>query len=236
MITGFTFLQNPVQNGYPFVEAILQIIPYIEEMIVVDMGSTDSTLKILRKFDIKLIEEKCTSDEAMEFQKHARNKVILHFYPNEIYSTLLIKEIKDLVCNYKVTNISALRIVVEQNFQRIKWYPHVVHRVFKRGNIERVNFTTNKTTLKRMHYVPDTIGYLWAFENCFKNNLWNMTENKIEPIKVVQKHFLKSPQVNIDKIIDAPHWGYTSTPLNIPSILRSHIGENYYWPYRNFGG
>jgi len=41
-VSGFTFGHNLVEGGYPLVEALLSVYPYVSEMVAVDIESTDN--------------------------------------------------------------------------------------------------------------------------------------------------------------------------------------------------
>lgn len=47
MITGINTIRNGVENGYPFVESILSVLPLVDEYFVNDGGSDDGTLQHL---------------------------------------------------------------------------------------------------------------------------------------------------------------------------------------------
>jgi len=47
MITGINMIRNGIENGYPFVESILSVLPLVDEYLMNDGGSTDGTLEVL---------------------------------------------------------------------------------------------------------------------------------------------------------------------------------------------
>ena len=57
MISGLMILKDGIELGYPFVEAITQVIPYVDEFVVVECGSSDKTMKILIKLVSKYIDK-----------------------------------------------------------------------------------------------------------------------------------------------------------------------------------
>lgn len=51
MITGINIFRNCIENGYPFVEAILSVYPLVDEFLLNDGGSTDGTLEALHRLE-----------------------------------------------------------------------------------------------------------------------------------------------------------------------------------------
>lgn len=56
---AFMIIKNGIKLGYPFVESIVSILPYVEEMTIVDGMSTDGTFEFLRKMREKNRKIKC---------------------------------------------------------------------------------------------------------------------------------------------------------------------------------
>ena len=238
MITGFTFTRNSVTKGEPFVEAILQVKPFVNEILVVDIESTDNTRDVLYDLGVTVITATNNPDRVFELHQRAKFENIIQFYPNEIYSIPLLKEIKTLIASCSIRDISVLRLVIEQNFQRIRWYPEFVHRVFRRGNVIKKGLSTNKEHLKRMVRIGPASDYLWACHYCFREN-WADQFSLEEDIctRLVPNHFIGDNHFNnITNVCKAPHWKYKSTPFRIPTILNKHVGVSKYNPYLNQGG
>ncbi len=58
-VSGFTFIRNGIKFDFPFVEAILSILPICDEMVVAVGNSQDDTLKLVQNIDspkIRIIE------------------------------------------------------------------------------------------------------------------------------------------------------------------------------------
>ena len=51
MITAINTIRNGIVNGYPLVEAILSVLPLVDEYLVNDGGSTDGTLEVLKRME-----------------------------------------------------------------------------------------------------------------------------------------------------------------------------------------
>lgn len=55
MISGLMVLKNGLDLGYPFVEAITQVIDSVDEFVIIECGSTDKTMDILDRLVMKYI-------------------------------------------------------------------------------------------------------------------------------------------------------------------------------------
>ncbi|MFZ1322662.1 MAG: glycosyltransferase family 2 protein [Ignavibacteria bacterium] len=155
-ISGFTIVRNGELYAYPYVEAILSILPICDEMIINVGKSDDDTLEIIRSIDhkkIKIFEsdwdmslkggevlsvetnkalEKCTGDWCFYIQ----GDEVLHekYYDN-------VKE--SMVLNLNKHNIEGLRFwykhfygsydYVQDNYR--KWYIREVRIIRKKDNI-----------------------------------------------------------------------------------------------------
>ncbi len=226
MITAFCFTHNSITKGEPIVESITQIESYVNQVLVVDMESTDITRDVLRNLNVDILTSTNNVNQAFMLHEQAKFDQILLFYPNEIYDILLLDEIKDLLSIGGIRDISVLKLVIEQNFQRIRWYPEPVHRVFKKGTVELKDNTTNKTHLKRLVHIDDNKGYLWSCQNCFLDNVLN---NKVD--RLVPAHFIKDNHFDEQRIKTSIHWRKKNTPIKIPNILKPLVGKRIYTPY-----
>ncbi len=155
-ISGFTFVHNAIESGYPIVEAILAVYPYVDEIVIVDMQSTDGTRELLESFANLYYDRESDFDpdfdhcplrilngfwgnEAGETLRQAHSKhvecsgdIILHFEADEVYDDRLVNKICRGIRYGDMEDIAVYRLQLEQNFQRCRWYPELVHRVFPR--------------------------------------------------------------------------------------------------------
>lgn len=240
MISGFTFIHNAIEAGYPIVQAIQAVIPYVDEMVVVDMQSTDGTRDVLQHLGVRILDMEWTCQAgktlalAHSMNVHCKGEVIIHFEGDEVFDEKVLHRITGLLRG-GIQDIAVYRLQVEQNFQRCRWYPEPVHRVFPRGSVRKVGHTTDRHS--QAYIVSPEYGFLWDVTNCFRDNwlrriknqseLWSETEK----YRMVPLHFLHGTELNREQacgLLESDHWTWTRTPLDLPDILLPLVGKTRY--------
>ena len=245
-ISGFTFVHNAIESGYPVFEAIQAVCDYVDEVVVVDMKSTDNTKELLfDKFfpDIRILDGKWgdqageTLKQAHSLYKKCSGDIILHFEADEVYDDRLLHTIITLIRN-GAEDVAVHRLQIEQNFQRCRWYPELVHRIFpKSSDTVKDGHTTNRFN-EAIPLHPEN-GFLWDITNCFRDNwlnrvrkqaeLWHGKDNYI----MVPIHMMRDCEVKtayITERLNEPHWTWEATPFDIPDILKPLVGMTKYEP------
>jgi glycosyltransferase involved in cell wall biosynthesis len=258
-ISGFTFIHNALDGGYPIVEAIQTVQPYVDEVVVVDCASTDGTRELLEKmitipiYDLphrnkatllRIIDGEW-GNQAGETLRQAHDKyiecegdVIVHFEADEIYDGSLIKSIISHV-RAGHTDLSVCRLQLEQNFQRCRWYPEPVHRVFPRlNNAKKKGHTTDQH--EKAFLLTEKNGYLWDITNCFRDNWMNRVQQQAELRNEGPNYLMVGHHCTWDVrlsendarrwVYNGKHWTWTHTPFNIPDILKPLVGMVKYEP------
>jgi glycosyltransferase involved in cell wall biosynthesis len=260
--SGFTFIHNALDGGYPIAEAIHAIQTYVDEVVVVDCASTDGTGELLERladtpiYDIfgrnktiplRIIGGKWGS-QAGETLRQAHSKyiecdgdVIVHFEADEVYSDRLIRSVVSYIKAGRPDDchLSVMRLQLEQNFQRCRWYPEPVHRIFPRlSGARKEGHTTDQH--ERSFLLTEKSGYLWDITNCFRDNWFNRVEAQAK-LRGEQPNYLMvghhcNWQVNLSendarqRVYSSKHWTWTRTPFNIPEILIPLVGQVKYEP------
>lgn len=237
--SGFTFIHNALEGGYPIVEAIKSVENYVDEMVVVDMSSADGTREVLEKLGVTILEMPWAHisgkvlDNAFELHTQCRNDFIIYFEADEVFDTNLLDRIYKTHKFSGHFNFGCHRIQLEQNFQRCRWYPEPVQRMFKKGTASKRGHTL--TTHEEAQIFPVELGMLWDITYCFRDQwiqrLKNNAEYRNEEItyRATPKHFCEGHSVdNIDAFLDEPQWTWTSTPFKIPPILKPLVGRTKY--------
>lgn len=262
--SAFTFVHNAIDSGYPIVEAIGAVHPYVDEVVVADCQSTDDTWKLLEKLSETCLEngpvidgvKSCncppikiiggywgtkageTLKQAHRLYKKCSGDIIIHFEADEVYDDSLIQRIVSCIqAGYE--DIAVFRLQLEQNFQRCRWYPEPVHRVFPRkSDTHKEGHTTNRHE-QAFQLMPKN-GYLWDITNCFRDN-WFERVKKQAQLRQSEPQYLLTPLHILHKsefsetaaqqlVKYGRHWIYTNTPFNIPEILKPLVGVTKYEP------
>jgi glycosyltransferase involved in cell wall biosynthesis len=200
-ISGFTFIHNALEGGYPIVEAIRAVERCVDEIVIVDMQSTDGTREILERLDEPFVNKSGmvfsrtaefkiinghwgnqageTLRQAHKLYRQCSGDVIIHFEGDEVYETELLDNIIYLI-KQGIYDIAVHRIQLEQNFQRCRWYPgDPVHRVFPRTSHTRKEGHTTTRHDQATVLGPEN-GYLWDITNCFRDNWMNRVKKQAE--------------------------------------------------------
>lgn len=243
LISGFTFIHNAIDGGLPIVEAIRAVQPYVDEVVVVDMQSTDRTREVLEWLEVRIVDGRWggeageTLREAHSQHKKCKGDVIVHFEADEVFDDGLIEKVKANVLS-GITDIAVYRLQIEQNFQRVRWYPEVVHRVFpNHSGTFKDGHTTNRHGLAHIMSVEN--GFLWDCTNIFRDNWFKRVKTQAElwgeepQYRVVPLHCLHEVELTEGQVklrLEDNHWTWRKTPLNIPDILKPLLGMTKYEP------
>jgi len=250
-ISGFTFVHNAIDSGYPIVEAIMAVQPYVNDMFVVDMQSTDDTREVLEKLKAKskLIQKSITildgewGNQAGETLRQAHSKyiecsgdVIVHFEADEVFDDRLIEKIRAKI-KHGYHSLTVYRLQIEANFQRCRWYPEPVHRVFPRLSGSKKDGHTTDQHHGAYTLMPKN-GYVWDITNCFRDNWTNRVIKQAE-LRDTEPQYIATPlhilheaeltRVGAEKWLrDSDFWHWSTTPFDIPKVLKPLVGMTKY--------
>ena len=126
-------------------ESLHQLLPLCDEVLIMDLGSTDGTLEALQDIayhnpKVKLIPGEFSYTDAGVFASLANdlmalcsNDRVLYWQSDEIWHEDLVQLMRQRFDNGEF-DLSFWRIQYRDNFQKVKWFPHLVHRAGIRGN------------------------------------------------------------------------------------------------------
>lgn len=233
-LSAFTFGYNLIDGGYPIVQAVEAIRPYVDEVLAVDCRSTDDTRRILQATCHTVIdgpkwEGRDIQHQVFELHRQCIGDIIIMFEADEVYDESLLSEIHWAI-EKGYTDIGVYRIQIEQNFQRVREYPIPVYRVFPKGGGNYQNHPTHCPD--GVYVLPPTAGYLWDCSACFRDN-WRMRQANQAKVWgtshqfAVASHFAYQNEITSD-FFNQPHWEFKSTPLAIPIVLQPLLGVTKY--------
>jgi len=270
-LSACVFIRNTFDGAFCLFESMHQLLPLVNEFIIMDMGSTDGTLETLEAITktnpkIKLIEETGFSHQDASVFADIANDLIKNWcnYPNVLYYQadeiwhedlikLMIKKFDE-----GIFDLSFWRIQYCENFQKVKWFPHPVHRVGAKDNF---HFTGDGMNTDRVFGTEMcstyNMGWFTRWGEDFEDNPIALPTNEmildvsltggfLENIPERRKMhipFWNEDTVNIhmtakeDSMLlddwikiqrDNKNWYLQSTPFNIPEIMKWHLGRVRY--------
>jgi hypothetical protein len=243
-----------------------QLLPLCDEFIVMDLGSNDGTLEVLKEIEdnnpkVRLVHSTFYEQDAAIFAKLANDVIGMCSQPNVLYYQADEIWHEDLVDLTRITldegkrDLSFWRVQLKYNFQRIKWFPHPVHRIAPQGNFEFINDGMNTERTFATQMVSN-----WGLGQFTQ---WG-DQYKIKPMALPLDEMILDVSLTgafIDNVparrrMHLPFWGegdvmpadeggmsvdnwyaeqkenldwdLTQTPFNIPQIMKYHLGRKRY--------
>lgn len=268
-ISACVFVKDSVENPFMLWESVASLIGLADEYVIMDLGSTDGTLEILK--DLASRNPRIRLEHGTFHTQHnsifatlandlvgmCKNDIVLYHQADEIFHEDLVEIMKtDLAAGIPADwpGMNFWRIQLENNFQRVKWFPHPInHLDFK----------------ERMHHVGDGMNTdrPWAapfagdfkdgrdWQAAFKDNPFSLPTNQmVLDVSMTggfldnipdrrRKHapiwgenpeiiYLHGHAVNLSEWyaqeLRNPEWTAKTSPFNLPAIIRPLVGETRY--------
>jgi len=140
-----TFIRDNNAGAFGLWESMATLTPLADEFIVWDMGSTDGTWETLQgmnnpKLKIEqhdfpinpvtnLIDAGSFAEIPNAMIPTCKNDLVMYYQADEIFHENLIKMLIERLKKPVTKGLSFWRYQLQTNFQEIKWFPHIVHRI-----------------------------------------------------------------------------------------------------------
>lgn len=144
-VSACCFIRNN-SVGFCLYESLASFLPLVNEVIIMDLGSDDGTLEVLT--DISMSNPKVNVismgsfpfTDANVFATLANDLIklchcdnVLYWQADEVWHEDLLRLMEQRFQNGQF-DLSFWRIQYANNFQYVKWFPQLVHRVGIKGN------------------------------------------------------------------------------------------------------
>jgi len=149
------FIKNNNAGGFCLWESMATLMPLADEFFVLDLGSTDGTYTALQdlasknkkirleqgKFPVNretgMVDAGSFAELPNAMIPTCKNELVMYYQADEIFHEHLIKKLKKRLEKPVDNGLSFWRYQLGYNFQQIKWFPHIVHRIDRK---DRFNF------------------------------------------------------------------------------------------------
>lgn len=156
-ISASTFIRDCFAGAFCLFESMASFLPFVDDMTIIDLGSTDGTLKTLKDISnanprIRVVESHFSRvdasafcDAANEAVSHWKHPHGIYWYSDEIWHESLLKLMDERLSEGQY-ELSFWRYQLQRNFQEMFWPPHLIHRV---GIKEQFQFVDDGTNTNR---------------------------------------------------------------------------------------
>ncbi len=151
-----------VKNEQDWIEDALKSLDWVDEIVVVDTGSTDKTAAIAKRYKTKVVDYtagKNFSDWRNKGLKEAKGDWILYLDADERVTPLLRAEVKEILKTgqYEAYAIPRRNFIFNKEFKHSGQYPDYQKRLFKKSAL--------KGWFGQLHEEPQFIGSLGHLKN-----------------------------------------------------------------------
>lgn len=261
-LSACVFIRDCFRGAFCVFESIAALLPFADEFVVMDLGSTDGTLGVLQeiteanpKFKLILRDRFPETDagvfaslanELIDFCRYDR---VLYYQADEIWHEDLLRLMEQKFQAGRF-DLSFWRIQYRDNFQKVKWFPHIVHRVGAKDNFNFVGdgMNTDRYMAAELCSSYDG-GWFTRWGGLGQEGVKPYVHEMITDISlvggfrdnIVERRALHAPFWHEEPHIEGkpasqwkadaeanPDWTNLASPYNLPWVLRWHIGRTRY--------
>lgn len=252
------FIRDNDSCGFGLWESMASLMPFADEYVILDCGSTDGTLETLRRLQVQNprlkvhkstfyypdggTDNKIFAVRANDVIALAENNLVLYHQADEIFhEDLLVRlqmELEKLADGIPADwpGMNFWRYQLQENLQVVKWWPHSVNRLDLKTRLVHVGDGMNTNRPGDAPFVGDFGAQAWEenFKSC--------------PTALPTHHMIldiSATGMFLDNILPkrqahAPHWhenpgilyGFGGGPVNIHQWLSDQKEHNNSWILR----
>lgn len=140
-VSGCTFIRDAIKGAFYLFESMVTMLPVVDDMHIMDMGSTDGTLELLQDIaahnarihvHVKDYMSKWNTPCVLSYASNdvvafAGHDNVLFWQADEIWHEHLIQTMLGMF-EQGVFDMLFWRYQLRDNFQKVHWLPHIVYR------------------------------------------------------------------------------------------------------------
>lgn len=213
--------KNEAKNIADCIDSVKSI---ADEIIVIDMSSTDQTVSIARKKGAQVfaVEDMGSADPARNFGlSQARYKWILYLDADERLPRPLIKTIPEIIKQDKfdLVKFPEKNIILNKWLNHGMWWPDYHIRLFKKGHLDYP---------KTVHTQPQTSGKILTLPAKEENAIIHLHRQTIKQFLEMIDHYSSLDQNFVQTEVN----GKTLTP----SAVYHYINKEFNWRFMEHQG
>jgi len=260
-VSGCCFIKNTFLGAFCLFESMASLLPFVDDMTILDLGSTDGTEHYLKAIAnsnprVRVLHGEFPATDAGVFATLAntliagvKHDAVLYWQADEIWHEDLLLLMEERFKRDEF-DLSFWRIQYRDNFQTVKWFPHVVHRVGVKGRFNFVGDGMNTDRFMEPPICSDYGGeYFMQWGQMGQEKIKPYVNQMITDVSMVGgfrdnipfRRMAHAPfwheeptiegkpasQWHADALAD-PKWTRPASPYNLPKALRFHVGRTSY--------
>ena len=262
-VSACVFIRNTFKGAFCVFESMASLLPFVSDFLVMDLGSDDGTLHYLERIAeanprVRLVHGEFSYEDAGVFASLANDLVamcehenVLYYQSDEIWHQDLLLILAERFLQGEF-DWSFWRIQYRENFQVVKWFPQLVHRVGNRDD-GSFNFIGDGMSTDRTFDAPicSQYGgeYFPRWGEMGQEGVKPYTNEMILDVSLVgaflenipERRAMHAPFWHEEPSIENlpasqwmarergnPNWTKTTSPYNIPHIMEFHVGRPKY--------
>ncbi len=260
-LSACVFIKDCFVGAFCLFESLATLLPLADEFIVLDLGSTDGTAEALADIaahnpKVKLLHGTWPVIDAGAFATLANDLVaqcryerVLYYQSDEVWHPRLLALTEEMLAQ-GMPDLAFWRIQYGYNFSKVRWFPHLVHRVGMRGNFNFVGdgMSTDRTFDAN---ICSDYGGEWfpKWGSLGDEGIKPYVDQMIMDVSLMggflenigDRRGLHAPFWHEPPTIEGqdalkwmeterqnPVWAATTSPFNLPPIMRYHVGKPRY--------